>query len=91
MKTYLISYDLIRPESSPEYTRLINLIKTATTWAKPLESLWLIKSNLASAEIMNQLRTVIDANDKILIIEVTNDWISLNLAKEVIDWMKSGL
>ncbi len=91
MKTYLISYDLIRPESSPEYTRLINLIKTAVTWAKPLESLWLIKSHLSSTDIINQLRAVTDANDKILIIEVTNDWASFNLSKEVIDWMRAGL
>lgn len=91
MKTYLVSYDLIRPESSPEYVKLIDLIKTASTWAKPLESVWLIKSNFSSMEIMKQLQTVTDANDKILVIEITNDWTSFNLPVEVINWMKAGL
>lgn len=91
MKTYLISYDLIRPESSPEYTRLINLIKTSTFWAKPLESVWLVKTSLSSMEILKQLQAVTDANDKILVIGVDNDWASFNLLKDVTDWMKGGL
>ncbi|KKQ91293.1 MAG: hypothetical protein UT17_C0012G0003 [Candidatus Woesebacteria bacterium GW2011_GWB1_39_10] len=91
MKTYLISYDLIKPETSPEYTRLINLIKTAKFWAKPLESVWLIKSPLGSMEILNQLRTAMDSNDKILVIEITNNWASLNLPQQVTEWMKQGL
>lgn len=91
MKTYLVSYDLIRPESSPEYTRLINLIKTATNWAKPLESVWFIKTDLSSMDIVNKLRAVIDANDKLLVIEVTNDWTSFNVSKDVAEWMRKGL
>lgn len=91
MKTYLISYDLIRPESSPEYTRLINMIKTAAIWAKPLKSVWLIKSPLGSMEILNKLRSVTDPNDKILVIEVVNNWSSYNLPKDVTDWMKGEL
>lgn len=91
MKTYLISYDLIRPESSPEYARLISLIKTTKYWAKPLESVWLIKTTLGAMEVLNQLRSVVDTNDKILVIEITNSWASINLPKEVTDWMKEGL
>lgn len=91
MKTYLISYDLIKPESSPDYVRLINTIKTATNWAKPLESVWLVKTTLSSAQIRDELRKVTDANDKILVIEVTNNWASFNLPKTVTDWMKQGM
>lgn len=91
MKTYLVSYDLIRPESSPEYTRLINLIKTAASWAKPLQSVWLIKSPLGAMEILNKLRSEVDANDKVIVIEVTNDWASFNLPKEIADWMRANI
>lgn len=90
MKTYLISYDLIKPESLPEYIRLINTIKSATYWAKPLKSVWLVKTTLTSAQIRDELRKVTDANDKILVIEVTNNWASFNLPKEVTDWMQQG-
>lgn len=91
MKTYLISYDLIFPESSPQYEVLIRTIKTATYWAKPLKSVWIIKTTLTSMSVLNQLMRVTDANDKILVIEVTNDWASVHLPNDVIVWMKGGL
>jgi hypothetical protein len=91
MKTYLISYDLIKPESFPEYIRLFSMIKTANFWAKPLRSVWLVKTTLSSAQIRDELMKVIDTNDKIMIIEVTNNWAAYGLPKEVIDWMQKGL
>lgn len=91
MKTYLISYDLIKPESLPEYIRLFSTIKTATFWAKPLRSVWLVKTTLSSAQIRDELMEVIDANDKIMIIEVTNNWATYGLSEEVINWMQKGL
>lgn len=91
MKTYLISYDLIRPETLSDYIRLFNTIKSARFWAKPLLSVWLVKTTLSSAQIRDELRKVIDANDKILVIEVTNSWASYNLPKEVTEWMQQGL
>ena len=91
MKTYLISYDLIKPETLPEYIRLFNTIKSAQFWAKPLRSVWLVKTTLSSAQIRDELRKVTDPNDKILVIEITNNWASYNLSKEVTNWMQQGL
>ena len=91
MKTYLVSYDLTKPESSPEYVRLITAIKSYNYWAKPLESLWLIKTDIPSLQITNHLRTFISVNDHILVIQVTNDWTSFNLPEAVVNWMKGGL
>ncbi|PIP71090.1 MAG: hypothetical protein COS76_02960 [Candidatus Portnoybacteria bacterium CG06_land_8_20_14_3_00_39_12] len=91
MKTYLISYDLTMPESRPEYVRLINAIKSYNYWAKPLKSLWLIKTDIPALQVTNYLRTFTDANDHILVIEVTNDWASYNLPEAVVNWMKGGL
>lgn len=91
MKTYLISYDLIRPETSSDYINLINAIKSAGHWAKPLESLWLIKSDLTSVQIRDALMRFIDNNDKLLVIEVTNDWASFWLTAAVVKWMQWGL
>lgn len=89
MKTYLISYDLIRPESSPEYARLINLIKTAVFWAKPLESVWLIKTTLSAMEVAQLLRQGVDSNDRFLVIDMGNDWAGFNLPNDVISWLKN--
>lgn len=91
MKTYLITYNLIFTENGPLSLSLINKIKSYQYWAKPLPNVWLIKT-------LNDLRTVIDyfrpdlyPGDKILIIEVSNNWISLNLDPDVVNWMKGGL
>lgn len=79
MKTYLISYDLIKPDTNPEYTMLMKMIKSANRWSKPLKSTWLIQTDLSSLDIVNQLKSVIDANDKIYVTEITRNWASINL------------
>jgi len=91
MKTYLITYDLIKPENSVDYTRLFANIKSHIFWAKPMASVWLIKTNRTRKEIMRLLRSAADANDKFLVIEVTNDWIAINIPDSVITWMKSKI
>lgn len=90
MKTFLISYDLTN-KTIFDYSKLITYIKSFNTWAKPLESVWLIKTDATVMDIVNQIRTVTSANDKILVIEVTNNWASFNLSKEVTNWMQQGL
>lgn len=91
MKTYLISYDLIRPSTNPEYFGLYNFIKSLPYWAKPLESVWLVKTDIAATQIINSLRAVTDANDKLLVIQVTNAWVAYNLPPTVVQWMQGGL
>ena len=91
MKTYLISYDLIAPENRSEYLRLKNAIKSYNYWAKPLKSLWLIKTNDSAVQVITYLRGFIDSNDQILVIKITNGWASYNLSKAVINWMNGGI
>lgn len=91
MKTYLITYGLTFSGTDPFYDSLINKIKSYQYWAKPFPSVWLIKTTNTKESIMSYLRTDLSTSDKILIIEVTNDWISLNLNKDVVEWMQGGL
>lgn len=91
MKTFLISYDLKQPASINDYNRIRDAIKSFENWAKPLESLWLIKTELASNQIYDYLINYIRVGDKILIIHVDNEWNSYSLDAAVINWMKTGL
>lgn len=89
MNTYLISYDLIRP--GKDYTHLIAHIKSYT-WAHPLESVWLIKSTLTAEQVRNAARSHMDANDKILVIDITSRataW--ANLPQDVSTWIHNQL
>lgn len=69
--TYLISYDLNSPGKN--YDDLYEAIKNASTgvWCKPLSSVYIIKSDYSTGTIYNRLKSCIDENDCILIIEVT--------------------
>lgn len=87
-KSYIISYDLIGPER--DYESLISKIKSYGTWAKALESVWLIRSTKSSSEIRDDLKSVIDSNDKLLIIENSGGWATRNISKSVTEWIRNN-
>lgn len=90
MKSYLIIYRLYLPESS--YGNLIAYLKTAPLWARPFDSVWFIKAGVEAASIRDGIRSRINTNDKVLVIEVNNtNWGTSNVLKEVTDWMKNNL
>lgn len=91
MRTFLITYELIFQEDGPYYVEFINKIKGYGYWANPVKGTWLIKSVQDLSTVINYLRASLLKGDKILIIEVNNHWISQNLDKDVIDWMKDSL
>lgn len=90
MKTFLIAYNLVNV-SKTQIDSLTNKIRSLQYWAKPLAAVWLIKTQYSKEAVINYLKPELYAGDKIVVIEVTNDWISMNLDKEVVEWMKGGL
>lgn len=91
MRTYLVSYDLKQPATIYNYNTIGNAIKSFGIWAKPLESLWLIKTDLTALQAYNHLVRFIRPGDKLLVIHVDNDWVSCGIDNIVINWMKAGL
>ena len=90
MFTYLVSYDLIRPEKN--YQILHDHLKSYPNWAKPLESVWLIKTPLNYTQLRDTIQQYLDSNDKLLLIDVTKDaaaWKSLS--PEISNWIKNNL
>lgn len=92
MKTYLISYDLRVPETSEDYRRLIAYIKTYDYYAKPLLSLWFIKTSKTVTTVRDEIKSATDSNDRILVIDVTGaNWATDGVTKENTAWMKSNI
>lgn len=92
MKTFLISYDLGQPENYSSYLNLSNFIKkTYTKWAKPLQSVWIIQSNKTAGQIRDEIKSVLDYNDKLLVIETVKHWGTYNISKDVTYWMKNNI
>lgn len=85
----LISYDLNRPRQN--YPDLIDAIKDLGPWCRPLASLWLVISNLTVQELLHTLQPHIDANDELLVVDVTGDaagW--TGLSEEASNWLRDN-
>ncbi len=90
MSTYLVSYDLIRP--GKDYTHLLEHLRSYSDWAKPLESVWLLKSGLGIAELRNTIQAHMDSNDKILVVDITGKAAAWDkLPNDVSTWIKNNI
>jgi hypothetical protein len=89
MNSYLISYDLIGPNR--DYTKIIEKIKKYQTWARPLESVWIVKTNNSAAQIRDNLITVLDNNDKLFVVNLSRDAAWKNLSGELSNWIMKNL
>lgn len=88
--TILVSYDLMAPGKN--YENLISFLKTFYSWAKPLESVWLIKTSSTAEQVRDELLNHVDKNDELVVIDVTKKsaaW--FNLGDKVSDWIKNNL
>lgn len=90
MRTYLVTYDLMRP--GKDYPALFAGIKSAASggWAHPLDSFWLVNTVLSGEQLRNHLLRFIDKNDKLFVADVGRDWASFGLAPVVVDWLHSN-
>lgn len=89
MAIYLVSYDLIGPNR--DYERVTKHMRTYGTRAKPLESVWLVKSDLSAGDVRDEVMAHVDANDKVLVVELAAGWGTKRIAKDVTDWMHEQL
>lgn len=81
-----VSYDLINPGQN--YEALIERIKQLGSWAKPHMSFWYVNSGYTASQAVDHLKPVLDANDKVYVVDATNNaaaWNSLptNIADHI--------
>jgi hypothetical protein len=87
LSTLLVGYDLNSP--GKDYTDLIDKIKTYGAWWHHLDSTWLIKTAKTPTEVRDDLRALQDANDELLVIDVSGDgraWTGFNESGSA--WLK---
>jgi hypothetical protein len=84
---YLITYDLRQPGRN--YADLFVAIKNISgLWAHPLESVWLVDTNLSANDISNQLKPRLDGNDLIFITALGRDYQGI-LLPVFWDWLRN--
>lgn len=88
MKSYLVTYDLIKRKNYPE---LIEALEAFNYW-HCLGSVWIIKSNASAESLCNTLRTHIDDDDKLIVLLLDREsaWTE-SFPQECSDWLQQNL
>lgn len=90
MSAMLLSYDLNRP--GQDYGDLIDKIKSLGAWWHHLDSTWIVTTSLTASGIRDALTPYLDANDELLVINVTGDaWASRGLSDRANTWLKENV
>jgi hypothetical protein len=66
MRTFLISYDLARPNRN-KHALATEIMSLGRGWARPLEQTWFLKSDASESEIETRLAPLLDVDDGLLI------------------------
>jgi hypothetical protein len=89
MSVQLITYDLRRP--GQDYSGLHSAIRTLGAWWHCVESVWVVKTPLGSAQVLDRLRSHIDANDSLVVTALGGDWATIGLTDDCANWFRTNL
>jgi hypothetical protein len=89
MKSYIVTYDLVKRKDYPELFKALGAY--GTTW-HCLGSVWIIKTDQTSAQIFNALRPHIDNDDKLIVILLQREanW-TTSFPQNCQDWLQQNL
>ncbi|PKM24022.1 MAG: hypothetical protein CVV09_16470 [Gammaproteobacteria bacterium HGW-Gammaproteobacteria-13] len=86
MKLYQITYDLRKQR---DYQSLYEEIKAYGTWCHALESTWVIATSQSAAQVRDNLQTVMDADDRLLVTRLQGDAAWRGLTDEKTKWLQN--
>jgi len=85
---YLVTYDLKAPEK--DYNALYDEIKSIGENYHPLESTWFVKSQLTAQSISAKLRSAMDENDSLFVVNISKQGRQGWLPKTAWEWLKAN-
>lgn len=92
MGVYQINYDLRKDR---DYSSLFRKIQSYGTWARPLESCWIVATTQSASQVRDTLSSVLDADDGLLVTRLSGEaaWRGLDndQASEITNWLKQRL
>jgi hypothetical protein len=77
MRTLLISYDLAKPNRN-KHVVAQEIMGLGTSWARPLEQTWYVRSDIREEEAQTRLARLLDIDDGLLIQVVKDDAVLTN-------------
>jgi len=90
MKSYLITYDLIKPHK--DYSTLTEALEKFSNYWHCLGSVWIVKSDSTATEIRDYLLPYIDKDDKLLVIFAGREaaW-TTSFSQQCQNWLRNNL
>lgn len=83
----VVTYDLHNP--GRDYDDVIKTLKTASSWAHPQGSVWLIDTLLPPSDWVDKLRAAGDPNDEYFVSKLHRSWASWNMGANIVNWLNS--
>lgn len=81
----LVTYDLKVP--GRDYSKLYEILKSATYWWHYLESTWILSTSESVTTWREKIKTALDDNDRLFIVDITNQSRDGWLDKKAWDWL----
>jgi len=90
MNSYMIGYDLNKPEQN--YTNLITTIKESfDNWWHYLDSTWIVNTTLNTLEIRDLLQPHVDGDDELLVVKLSGEGAWAGFDQKASEWLKTNL
>ncbi len=90
MRTYLISYDLAKPNRNQHVLAQV-IMGLGTKWARPLANTWYIATDRDEVEIEADLKDLLNEEDGLLIQSVKKEGVLTNTAVRWFRQRRAGL
>ncbi|MGB4767681.1 MAG: hypothetical protein WBP22_00320 [Candidatus Saccharimonas sp.] len=83
----LVAYDLHNP--GRDYDNIIKTLKTASSWAHPQGSVWLVDTSLSPSDWVDKLHKAGDPNDEYFVSQLKHNCAWQKMDNNVVEWIKS--
>jgi hypothetical protein len=87
--TMQINYDLRKP--GRDYQPVYDYIKSFPKWARPLDSLWLVRTSKTAGTIRDEMGKLVDTNDEVAVFDVTGVSWATNFSDSTTEWMHQNM
>ena len=90
MGLLLVGYDLTKPDR--DYGALTERLRSFDWWWHGLDSTWIVRTNLTTVQLRDDLKRYVDPADKLLVLDVTGDGAAWsNMSRRESDWLLDQL
>ncbi|NSY48466.1 CRISPR-associated protein Cas2 [Agrobacterium tumefaciens] len=89
MPPFIVTYDLVKEESSEDYKPLIEDLKERGAQRYQL-SCWLVNLDNTAAQVYDHYKAMLDSNDKLMVSELTDNHKQAGNFKGTNDWIKNN-